>query len=143
METLLLVGILTGSLVVVAARAERRGLAGPRRRRRPFRLFDPDLPVPPPPPPPRPLDADEERDIGRQLFARARERYAGRRGGRPRWWWGVSAGSRRRAYRCYVCGTTIDTESAQWPQTRHAERAVDRHLMRHAREMNLLPERLR
>lgn len=43
-------------------------------------------------------------------------------------WITTKAGSKRRRYVCVACRRVVDTESAQWRQTVHAERAIDQHL---------------
>jgi len=38
------------------------------------------------------------------------------------------SGSSRRQYACVACGTVVDTESAKYRMTKHAEEAVDAHV---------------
>lgn len=44
-------------------------------------------------------------------------------------WWTVvyGSGGTRRKYSCIACGCVIDTESANYPQTKHAREACDEH----------------
>jgi hypothetical protein len=42
-------------------------------------------------------------------------------------WYGRRGGGTQRVYICYVCDVSIDTESACYPITRHAEDAINSH----------------
>jgi hypothetical protein len=54
------------------------------------------------------------------------------RNARVQWWWGRSGSSGTvRRYTCYLCDTCIDTESASYPMTKHAEEAIDEHCKEH------------
>jgi len=58
------------------------------------------------------------------------------------WWYGRRVTSARRTYVCYLCGTRIDTESANWRETAHSRDAIDAHRRLHLCEPEqLLAER--
>jgi hypothetical protein len=54
-----------------------------------------------------------------------------RRNPRVQWWWGRRGGGSRREYICYVCDCRIDTESANYRMTKHAEAAIEEHAKCH------------
>lgn len=90
--------------------------------------------------------AQDAADLGDQHVTeneilRLRARDMRREEGNTRYisgWYGVRGGSSRRAYVCYLCDTWIDTESAQWRQTKHAERAIEEHRQMHLAEPDQL-----
>lgn len=63
----------------------------------------------------------------RTLEGALHELAQARRNPRVQWWWGRRGGGTRREYICYVCGCCIDTESANYPMTKHAEAAIEEH----------------
>lgn len=50
---------------------------------------------------------------------------------RVKHWWGVRSTSSVRAYVCHLCGCVVDTDSAKYPKTKHALRALDAHKLGH------------
>lgn len=46
-------------------------------------------------------------------------------------WYGRSGSSIRRSYYCHVCNALIDTESAKYPMTVHARKAIEAHKAYH------------
>lgn len=61
--------------------------------------------------------------------------------GRARHIVGARGGSAQRCYRCNICGIEVDSESAQYPATRHAERAIFAHAASHEAALAARKER--
>jgi hypothetical protein len=52
-------------------------------------------------------------------------------------WYGRRGGSSQRKYICYICDCVIDTESARYALTKHAEHAINKHGDNHIKGSNL------
>jgi hypothetical protein len=63
---------------------------------------------------------DKYNDDPRNAIARERRPRVKR-------WVGVNGGSSERRYVCYLCDEVIDTESAKYAPTKHAEQAIADH----------------